>query len=168
MLHCELCSLGSKQSIVEHFDTQNISDLICIAYCLVYCSLRIYWPKGTFLTEEHLIESTLDLWMPVLHIIALFLSCQQWFFLLKTFDYMSIWIQLLYRGFLDSLGFMVLFIILILFYAYVYHCLGLGLVPGDWEISIKPPYAFWMIVGVIRNSIGDIQNISFDFWERQY
>ena len=48
--------------------------------------------------------------MPLMHLIAMFLMFFQVFYFFKVLNFLSKYVQLIYKGFMDSLGFLMLFI----------------------------------------------------------
>ena len=69
--------------------------------------------------------------MPVLHAVMAVLLFNQWSFYLKTYDFMSKLLQLVYRGIADSIGFILLYMIFLLLFMFIFHVLGATFDDGD-------------------------------------
>lgn len=103
--------------------------------------------------------------MPFLSAVAILLMLVQWFFLLTTFDFMSKWISLLTKGVKDALGFIVLFMIILLSFMFIFTNLGVMFDDGhnyeekyNTSFNNYPNIPQFMVhlLAAFRSSVGDI------------
>lgn len=182
----EISSMMSKDSWLSHFEAQNTLDFISISYLCIYTLIRIALPFGSMLNYEHysavketLGEEHIGVYnaMPVMHVIAMILMVLQVFYFFKVLDFLSKYVQLIYKGIRDAAGFLMLFVLFEVFFAVAYHVLGANMDGGnDYEISEEtdgvtfsdkfPFMDYWIVcyLSAFQTSIGIINQPSFRYW----
>ena len=135
-------------------------------------------PTNAHLGEHGGVISNLYDTMPVLHMVMLYLMFFQSIFYLSLNSDTAKFLTLFKKAFFDASGFLVVFILLTALFGLTLHVLGARFDDGgnfDSESydTNHNDYSFTSGVGVaalaaIRNSIGDIQPPSYDYWTAIY
>jgi len=116
--------------------------------------------------------------MPVLHMVMLYLMFFQSIFYLSLNSNTAKFLTLFKKAFFDAIGFLVVFVLLTALFGLSLHVLGArfddggNFDPESYDTNHND-YSFTSGVGVamlaaIRNSIGDIQPPSYDYWTARY
>lgn len=105
------------------------------------------------------------------------LAFLQWIDYLQMLDFLNKYISLLYKAMTDIIGFMVLFLWLLLYFCLIFSVIGATFDDGgNFDTSEDSGYdtlhndyphvgqAFVFMLQVFRTSIGDLQPPSYDFW----
>ena len=111
---------------------------------------------------------------------AIFLQMLQYFMLL---DWLSKYVQLIYKGIYDALGFLSIFGLFLLFFTLGFHVLGAGMDDGDNYTALKTKspgdasgynawhndyphtsYIFVCLLSALRTSVGDLSTPGFTYW----
>lgn len=159
-----------KGSLLDYFqDIDNLIDFCCTIYAIAFACMRIYIGRTFDLhpnrVDQDLEEVSLFTWMPLLSTIAIVLMLVQWFFLLQTFNFMSKWIQLFTKGFKDALGFIVLYMIILISFSFMFSNLGVWFDAGnnyeseyDTNFNNYPNVPHFMVhfISSVRTSVGDV------------
>jgi hypothetical protein len=111
----EYRAMMGQVSWINHFGAQNTLDFFAIAYLLYYVYLRILYPYGSGLSNNEY-EQIVEVFtaqeiatynnMPIMHLTAMCLMFLQVFYFFKVLNYLSKYVQLIFKGLSDSLGFL--------------------------------------------------------------
>lgn len=184
----ELKSMGSHKNKLDHFTPQNTVDMIAILFSLTYSVLRFIYPYGARLNfdildqaQNILLDYQFKIYnaMPFLHLIILVLLISQVLYFFRIIPWLSQYVQLMGKGFNDSMGFLVLFIIFQIFFATSFHVLGAMMDDGDnyntagGYDTLHNDYAFIGYYAVnyissLRSSVGDLVPPTYDYWTARY
>ena len=69
--------------------------------------------------------------MPFFHSLLVLLLWSQWIFFLLSYDILSKYIQLIFKGLYDAAGFIIVFMILLLMFTLQFFVLGVTFDDGD-------------------------------------
>ena len=112
--------------------------------------------------------------------ITVTLNYFQFLDLLKVLNVFSKYIELFWQGFKDSFGFLILFAFFVVYFALIYHVLGVMMDDGgNYELGEEGydtkhnEYAFINYFAVnflssIRSSVGDLVSPTYDNWVGRY
>ena len=118
--------------------------------------------------------------MPLLHSLMLILVFMQWAFYLKSFNFLSKWLQLMSKGAVDSAGFLLLYMLIVILFMFIFHCLGATFDDGNnWEMDegsdnfydnnyndyVMVTYWSVNLMAMLRTSIGDLQPPTYPYWQ---
>ena len=112
---------------------------MAIIFQIVYVILRMIFPFGSRLVSDDLENIQVQLrgsgmtiynGMPLMHLIAMFLMFFQVFYFFKVLNFLSKYVQLIFKGLSDSAGFLILFVLFEIFFAVSFHVLGAGMDGG--------------------------------------
>merc|ERR1712091_98984 len=103
---------------MDHFEAQNILDFFAIVLLMCYSMLRIIYPYGSGLDVSRHDEITQVLEgdgmrtfnaMPTMHFIAMCFMFLQVFYFFMVLNYLSKYVQLIFKGLRDAFGFLQIF-----------------------------------------------------------
>ena len=92
----------------------------------------------------------------------------QVFYFFKVLNFLSKYVQLIFKGLKDSAGFLVLFVLFEIFFAVGFHVLGAGIEIGD-ELEAEefdndyPFMDYWIVCWLtdFRSGVGDLQSPAY-------
>lgn len=126
----EFRNFANREKPLSYFqDTQNQFDVAAIVFSVFYCLVRMSNPISAVVmadeaAEDYARHSALEKGMPLIHFIMIFLAFNQWLSYLQMVDVLNKYISLLGRALSDIVGFMILFLWLLLYFSLSFSVLG--------------------------------------------